>query len=224
MMQFDPAAAWAEARAFLDIGGPAIWAIAALSVFTLALILWKVWRLALVGAWSKGKARQALAAYEAGETETAQSILARRRGLRSRVLGAAIAARTTLPDDAAREETGRVATAALTDARSGLRALDLIATIAPLLGLLGTVLGMIAAFQALQEAGSRADPATLAGGIWEALLTTAAGMAVAIPASTALTWFESVIERMRHDVEDAATRVFVARRPAAPARPDLAAE
>jgi biopolymer transport protein ExbB len=64
--------------------------------------------------------------------------------------------------------------------------LELISTIAPLLGLLGTVLGMIAAFQALQESGSRADPAILAGGIWEALLTTAAGMAVAIPASITL--------------------------------------
>ncbi len=76
---------------------------------------------------------------------------------------------------------------------------------------------MIAAFQALQEAGARADPAALAGGIWEALLTTAAGMAVAIPASAALAWFESVIEGLRHDMEDAATRVFLAPAPRAPA-------
>jgi biopolymer transport protein ExbB len=40
------------------------------------------------------------------------------------------------------------------------------------------------------------------------LLTIAAGMAVAIPASTALTWFESVSDRLRHDLEDIATRVF----------------
>jgi len=76
------------------------------------------------------------------------------------------------------------------------------------LGLLGTVLGMIAAFQTLQEAGSRADPAALAGGIWEALLTTAAGMAVAIPASMALAWFESVADRAQDDMEDAATRIL----------------
>ena len=81
---------------------------------------------------------------------------------------------------------------------------------APLLGLLGTVLGMIAAFQALQEAGNRADPAMLAGGIWEALLTTAAGMAVAIPASAALTWCEAVIDSIRTDMEDLAARIFVA--------------
>lgn len=96
-------------------------------------------------------------------------------------------------------------------ARRGLRALDLIATIAPLIGLLGTVLGMIEAFQALQEAGSRADPAALAGGIWQALLTTAAGMAVAIPASMALSWFDSVTDRLQAEMEDLATRIFIAR-------------
>jgi len=115
----------------------------------------------------------------------------------------------TLPIEAAREETARVAKRLLHEARAGLRALDLIATIAPLLGLLGTVLGMIAAFQALQTTGARADAAVLAGGIWEALLTTAAGMAVAIPASMALTWFDSVIETVQTDMEDAATRIFI---------------
>ena len=67
---------------------------------------------------------------------------------------------------------------------------------------------MIAAFQALQDSGNSADPSILAGGIWEALLTTAAGMAVAIPASMALTWFESVADHVQADMEDAATRIF----------------
>ncbi|MGC9369568.1 MAG: MotA/TolQ/ExbB proton channel family protein, partial [Paracoccaceae bacterium] len=48
----------------------------------------------------------------------------------------------------------------------------------------------------------------LAGGIWEALLTTAAGMGVAIPAAAALTWFESVAETTQTDLEDIATRIF----------------
>ena len=67
---------------------------------------------------------------------------------------------------------------------------------------------MIAAFQALQEAGGHTDPATLAGGIWEALLTTAAGMAVAIPAAAALTWFDSIADRVQAEMEDDATRIF----------------
>jgi len=195
---------------FLVLGGPAIWAIATLSVIVAAIILWKIWRLALIGAWSRGRAQDAVNAMQAGRSDEAFSIVKGRRGVRSRVVAAAMQARIALPEPAAREETTRVAKAELASARSGLRGLELISTIAPLLGLLGTVLGMIAAFQALQAAGARADPSALAGGIWEALLTTAAGMAVAIPASAALTWFESVIDRMRLDMEDATTLIFTA--------------
>jgi len=195
---------------FLERGGPAIWVIAALSVLTVALILWKIWRLSLMGAWSGAATEAALRKWIAGDAAGARADLTGRGSLRARLALAAMQARLDpgLDDAAAREETARVAKADLAGARAGLRALELIATIAPLLGLLGTVLGMISAFQALQEAGTRADPATLAGGIWEALLTTAAGMAVAIPASMALTWFESVVERVQSDMEDAATRIF----------------
>ncbi|MDW3183782.1 MotA/TolQ/ExbB proton channel family protein [Roseobacter sp.] len=203
-----------EAQRFLQDGGPAIWAIAALSVITVTLILWKIWRLALIGAWSKGRAGQAVAAFENGDAEQARAIVRGRLGVRSKVVDATVSAVAQLPEDKARETAARIAKNELAGAGTGLRALELIATIAPLLGLLGTVLGMIAAFQALQEAGNRADPALLAGGIWEALLTTAAGMAVAIPASAALTWFEAVIDRIRRDLEDGITRIFVAHSPA----------
>lgn len=199
-----------KAMTFLRDGGASIWAIAALAVITLALILWKIWRLALIGAWSRGKAGQAVTTYEAGNPEAALATVEGRIGIRSKVVAAGLIALRDLPQERAREETARVAKKHLAQASTGLGALELIATIAPLLGLLGTVLGMIAAFQALQQAGSKADPALLAGGIWEALLTTAAGMAVAIPASAALTWFEAVITRIRQDIEDNATRLFVA--------------
>lgn len=202
-----------KATEFLRTGGPSIWVIAALSVITVALILWKIWRLALIGAWSRGKAGLAVDLYEAGNPEAALATVRGRRGIRSKVVEKAITALGSLPEDRAREDVARVAKREIGNAGVGLRALELIATIAPLLGLLGTVLGMIAAFQALQQSGNRADPALLAGGIWEALLTTAAGMAVAIPASAALTWFEAVIDRIRRDVEDGATRLFVAADP-----------
>ncbi|MEP3333404.1 MotA/TolQ/ExbB proton channel family protein [Sedimentitalea sp.] len=197
---------------FILLGGPAIWAISALSVAALALILWKIWRLAILGAWTGGtRAKRAVALWSDGDEEAALDLLENRRTCRAVLARAAMAARhdMTLDEDSAREETGRVARNLIAGARSGLRPLELIATIAPLLGLLGTVMGMIAAFQALQEAGSSADPATLAGGIWEALLTTAAGMAVAIPAAAALTWFESIVDRLRLQMEDAATRIFL---------------
>jgi len=195
---------------FLLTGGPALWAIAALSVFTLALILWKLWDMARLGAWSRGPAEAAVASWQSGAGQGALVPLDRRSGLRSRVLRRAIEARLdpAMTDAQAREDTARIAKGALMQARRGLRALELIATIAPLIGLLGTVLGMIEAFQALQTAGNRADPAALAGGIWQALLTTAAGMAVAIPASMALSWYDSICEQVQADMEDLATRVF----------------
>lgn len=193
---------------FLNIGGPALWVIAGLSVITLGLILWKLWRLSLMGAWRKGATEAAVAQWQAGQNDTALASLRNRTGLRARVVKAAMQASQTLPPEDARDETTRIARGALMDAGSGLRALDLIATIAPLVGLLGTVLGMIEAFQALQDSGARADPSALAGGIWEALLTTAAGMAVAIPASMALSWFDSINDRLAHDFDDLATRVL----------------
>lgn len=73
---------------------------------------------------------------------------------------------------------------------SGLRVLEVIATVAPLLGLFGTVLGMIEAFRAMEAAGSQVDPSALSGGIWQALLTTAVGLGVAIPVSLIHSFFE----------------------------------
>lgn len=162
-----------------------------------------------MGAWGGRGVAPALLALRQGDSPKALSITGKRRGLRSRFLHQTIVAQNMFPEADAKEEATRLAKRYLAKANSGLRVLELIATIAPLLGLLGTVLGMIAAFQALQESGSRADPAILAGGIWEALLTTAAGMAVAIPASITLTWFESVVDCIRRDFEDIASQVFV---------------
>lgn len=202
----------ARVQMLLDMGGAAMWAIAALSVATVALILWKIWVLLAFGAWSGGKhTARALALWADGRAAEALAELAGRGSLRARLARAAMqaAGHAGFSRAAAEAETGRVARGLLQKAGAGLRGLELAAAIGPLLGLLGTVTGMIAAFQALQLAGARADPATLAGGIWEALLTTAAGMAVAIPAQVALTWFESVVDRLRHDMEDAATQVFL---------------
>lgn len=76
--------------------------------------------------------------------------------------------------------------------------LSAIAHLAPLLGLFGTVLGMIEAFRRVQELRGQADVADIAGGIWEALLTTAFGLAVAIPAAAAYHYFEALASRHRN--------------------------
>lgn len=87
-----------------------------------------------------------------------------------------------------------------------LRGLAIIGNITPLLGLLGTVTGMIKAFMKIQDLGGRVDASVLAGGIWEALITTAAGLAIAIPTLVAYHYFEGKVDnvgvRMKDEVTD----------------------
>ena len=76
-----------------------------------------------------------------------------------------------------------------------LQALATITNIAPLLGLLGTVIGMIKAFMVIQEMGGKVNAAVLAGGIWEAMLTTALGLAVALPTMVAHSYLIGQVDR-----------------------------
>ena len=89
-----------------------------------------------------------------------------------------------------------------------LPVLATVAHIAPLLGLLGTVTGMIKAFQVIQQKASSmipVNPGDLAGGIWEALLATLAGLAVAIPTYVAYNYLVSQVDSLVYDMERSAT-------------------
>jgi len=96
-----------------------------------------------------------------------------------------------------------------------LRGLAIIGNITPLIGLLGTVVGMIRAFVKIQELGGRVDASVLAGGIWEALLTTAAGLTVAIPTLVAYHYFEGKIDNMSCWMREVASKLleFLGARP-----------
>ena len=104
-------------------------------------------------------------------------------------------------------EISRISSIQIRNLENYLGGLEVIASISPLLGLFGTVLGMIKAFLNLEKAGSQVDPALLAGGIWEALLTTAFGLAVAIPALTAYHLFENKISNTKDKMKDSIIRV-----------------
>lgn len=83
----------------------------------------------------------------------------------------------------------------------GLTLLATLANVAPLLGFLGTVIGMIAAFAAIEEAG-QVEASLVAGGIKVALITTAAGLVIAIPINVAYNWFVSRIDKLILDMEE----------------------
>lgn len=82
-----------------------------------------------------------------------------------------------------------------------LSALAAIAQVAPLFGLLGTLLGMIKTFWLFNQGGNYATPAVLAGGVWEALLTAAAGLVVAIPAHLGRYFLAGRVRALVQDME-----------------------
>jgi biopolymer transport protein ExbB len=85
--------------------------------------------------------------------------------------------------------------------RAYIRLFNGISTICPLLGLLGTVLGMISAFNAIATAAAMGRPELLAGGISQALLTTAAGLTVAIPALIAYLFFVGRVDKLVIEID-----------------------
>jgi len=93
-----------------------------------------------------------------------------------------------------------------------LSLLSTIAHISPLLGLLGTVTGMVKAFQIIQEKSASFNPVSpgdLAGGIWEALLTTVAGLIVAIPTLVAYNYLVNRVEGFVLEMEEAPLRLLI---------------
>ncbi len=87
---------------------------------------------------------------------------------------------------------------------SYIQALATIGNIAPLLGLLGTVVGMIKAFMVIQQMGGKVNAAVLAGGIWEAMLTTALGLAVALPTMVAHSYLVARVDKYEARLQDGA--------------------
>ena len=83
-----------------------------------------------------------------------------------------------------------------------------VAAIAPLLGFLGTVTGMIQAFMEIQALGGQVNANVLAGGIWEALMTTAAGLTVGIPAMIFYNWLVGRVQHFVFEMENSSMELL----------------
>ncbi|HRI48365.1 MAG: MotA/TolQ/ExbB proton channel family protein [Ignavibacteriaceae bacterium] len=90
----------------------------------------------------------------------------------------------------------------------GLSILATVSGVAPLLGFLGTVTGMISAFMRIEDLQGAANPSDLAGGIWEALITTAFGLGVGILATMFYNYFLGAVTKLVHDMEVISTDVL----------------
>jgi biopolymer transport protein ExbB len=198
-----------SALQLLERGGPVVLIIGIMSIFALAVALMKLMQFLYLGVGRGRGVDAALAQWIAGHHDGAIALTSKRVGAVPHVIAHAMTKlHAGAPDTAAREDAERIALGQLSKLRSHLRVLEATAQVAPLLGLFGTVLGMMSAFQTLQTSGADADPAALAGGIWVALITTAVGLAVAIPAALVLHWFEGQVERETEIMEAALSELF----------------
>lgn len=187
----------------LGTGGPVLAVLAVLSLLSVAVIAAKVLQLlpvrsgrpareAAFAKWSEGDKHGAQRSVASGKSPADRVTAYAMSALLADFRGPALEAELTRRGN---EELGRMTT--------WIRLLELIAMISPLLGLLGTVLGMIQSFQELEMAEGAANASVLAGGIWQALLTTAAGLLVAIPAAVGAGLLSARIDGAAQDMESA---------------------
>jgi biopolymer transport protein ExbB len=194
---------------FYSIGGPILVALILLSIAATAAAIFKLISLARLGVGKRKSADQALARWAAGDATGAHQIAASDTSTLAQVVAIAMAARMRWPDDKerAREVAAGAALKLLDAMNRHVRILETSVQAAPMLGLLGTVLGMIAAFNEMSGGGA-VNPAELAGGIWVALSTTALGLAIAIPFYFFTSWIESRIECERAAMDGAILAVI----------------
>jgi biopolymer transport protein ExbB len=124
----------------------------------------------------------------------------------------ATAARNADDPEHAEDAATRAATAELDRFDAWIPLLGFIAQVAPLFGLLGTVIGMVDLFGSMESAGTEVSTATLSAGIWKALLTTAAGLIVAIPALAGHLWLNRRLESLQRHMEHGVGRILDAAR------------
>jgi biopolymer transport protein ExbB len=198
----------------LDIflrGGWVMYAILASSMLAVAIIIERLLFFARAGSADEALLRDIEKALSAGDSNKAIEIASKSRGLLASITSACLAewsAGCERMEDIVNFEGNR----AVEELEKHLRGLGVIAQGAPLLGLLGTVTGMIKAFMRIEAAGGEVNVSSLAGGIWEALLTTAFGLIVAIPALFAHHFFETRVDRYAALFRDTGERLVALRR------------
>ena len=178
-------------------------ALAALSVLTLTVVIFKLMQFRRMGVGHHKLGETILDDWLNGRPDEAQRKAQPGQTVLARVLGAVMSGLRARPGDPAYgEELGRqVALAELVQMGQRMRLLEAVVQMAPMLGLLGTVIGMIDAFGSLALSQQSSDPRLLAGGIWTALTTTAAGLAIALVAYFVSSWLDGRIDDERQSIE-----------------------
>jgi biopolymer transport protein ExbB len=191
-------------------GGWVMYVIVLLSIYVLGVNFFKAYQFITGGVFNTGFIDRVMMLIKRGELTDASAMLAREKGPVARVMRVSVQGvmNREITMKSREAEIARVGAAEIRYMESHLRGLEMASSIGPLLGLLGTVIGMIAAFAKLAESGARVDPSQLAGGIWEALITTVGGLCVAVPAMASYYLIDSFIERVRATMRDVTIQIL----------------
>ncbi|MFH0762397.1 MAG: MotA/TolQ/ExbB proton channel family protein [Candidatus Omnitrophota bacterium] len=190
-------------------GGPIMWPILLSSVFALAIALEKFWLLHKISIDTQEFLKNILDKMKRHDTKEALQVCDSTKSPIANILKAGIL-KYDRPrpqiieaiEDSSLYEIPRI--------EKNLSVLATIAHVAPLLGLLGTVTGMVRCFQTIQAKATSLNPVSpgdLAGGIWEALLTTVAGLIVAIPTFVAYNYLVNRVNNFILEMEKASTEL-----------------
>jgi biopolymer transport protein ExbB len=193
---------------YFEKGGPVMWPLLALSILGVTVALWRWWTLRQVTRNIAGLMQELRARLVEGDIAGAIAVCDRSPSPVSSIVKAGLL-RYGRPQDEVERALEDAAAHELAVLERGLPVLATIAMIAPLLGFLGTVTGMINSFEALASVGLN-NPSAVAKGISEALITTAAGLIIAIPIQMAYNYFVTRVNALVRNMESAASVVLEA--------------
>ena len=188
-------------------GGPLMWPILLCSIISITIILERFYTLYRARTRVPNIFSRVRSLLKDGKTDQALKLCESTCGPIAYILAIGIHIRSRSLEEK-EKLIARAGSKVIRQLDRNLRGLAIIGNITPLLGLLGTVTGMIRAFMKIQELGGRVDASVLAGGIWEALITTAAGLSVAIPTLVAYHYFEGRVDNISSQMKDAATELL----------------
>ncbi|MCC6170824.1 MAG: MotA/TolQ/ExbB proton channel family protein [Gammaproteobacteria bacterium] len=183
-------------------GGPLMWPIILCSVIALGIVVERMWTLQAPRVMPPGLLQKVWQLVEAGQVTDKVIAALEQNSPLGRVLAAGLASRHR-PRAVMMERLEDTGRHVVHELERFLNTLGTIAAVSPLLGLLGTVTGIIKAFNAI-TVGAMGDPRALSGGISEALITTAAGLVVAIPSLIAYRYLRGRVDRIVIDMEKSA--------------------
>ena len=187
-----------------DKGGPVVWVLLAYSVLAVIIVIERYIHFMLMGRAPSDLDEKLNAGSRGGDIEER---ITEFRGPELAIVRAMIQAMRQGVEDLGRVAS-RVGSDELMRMERGLRTMAFLGNTAPLLGLFGTITGMIKAFMVIEQAGGKVDAQALAGGIWEAMITTGVGLAVSIPVLFMLHLLEGMADKRAHSMKRAASIIM----------------